>query len=132
MVLGRYTRQVNDRNGALNLTTATLAVFLVTSGYTPNLDTHQSLEDVPVGARLISTDLENVVLGEDGTINSDDVNISTYTGAAVGVLWYVRGADDANSPLLWFDDESPGLSSIPVSPANGVTLIVNTAGIAIL
>lgn len=133
MVLGRFNKSVRHRNAELNLESATIAAYLFNNanGWVPDLVQHETLADLPVANRITSQTLTNVQLLDDGNINADDVVYPSYSGIARGVVYYVVGADEASSFMLWADNESNGFP-LSDSPANGVRLIVNTAGLAVL
>jgi hypothetical protein len=107
--------------GAFNLSADTLKVVLVTSGYTPNIDTHTKYSDITnevvgVGYTTSGSTLAGVVVSADLTgdkaiLDANDVTWASSTITAAGaVIFKVNGAA-ATSPLIGYVDFGGSKSS---------------------
>jgi hypothetical protein len=113
----------------INMVTDDIRVMLVDSAlYTPNTSTHQTLSDVPVGARVASS--ASGLTGKsvtNGIFDANDHVISSVSGAQFEYLIiYKHTGVDVTSPLIAIIDTSVGL---PYTPTGGNVTIVwdNTA-----
>lgn len=105
----------------------TIRVFLVDGAdYTPDLATHQFLDDVPVAGRIGNsggtdrTDAEQLTLIDptDGVCDASDATLTSVTGdeAEYILIFKDDGVADTSSPLIALIDTATGL---PVTPNGG-------------
>lgn len=97
-------------NGGLDLDTADLRVCLVNSSYTPDVDTHDFLDDVTAnelsGTGYARKALTSETVAQDNTNNRGTLSADnpTWTGANFGTaakaIIYVEGASDAARLLV--------------------------------
>lgn len=108
-------------SGTINLTSDTIRMGLIdTSSYT-YADSHQTLTDIPSGARVADAILSSKTV-LDGIFDAADVTFGSVSGGVVNalLLWKV-GSDDGASPLIaYFDTNVAGLPAT----ADGGTLVV--------
>lgn len=110
--------------GAINMTADTIKVVAIDlADYTPNLTTHDFLDDVPSGARVgTATSLANKTVTGDGVFDADDVTLSGVTGDQFeALLMFKDTGTEATSPLIAIWDSATGL---PFTPS-GSDIIVN-------
>lgn len=97
--------------------------------YTPNLNAHEFLTSVPVGARIAtSLPLTGKTVG-GGTFDANDATIPGTVGleAEAVLLYQHTGVDGTARLIAWIDANSSGL---PLTPdGTDLTLRFNTAGI---
>ena len=128
----------NSMVGSINLSADTLKVILVTSAYTPDIDTHAVYSDITgevvgagyttSGATLsgvtVTTDLTN----DRAVLDANDVTWASSTITAAGAVIYKYGATPSSSPLIGYVDFGGSKSS-----SNGDFMIQwNTDGILTL
>mgnify|MGYP003440462599 CR=1 FL=1 len=102
-------------NGAIDLDTDTINVMLVTSTYTPNIDTHTKRSDVtneisgtgytangsPLASKVVSVD----TAGDKGVFDAADLSWTTATFTARGaVLYKARGGASSADELIGYID----------------------------
>lgn len=102
-------------NGAIDLDTDTINVMLVTSTYTPNIDTHTKRSDVtneisgtgytangsPLASKVVSMD----TAGDKGVFDAADLSWTTATFTARGaVLYKSRGGASSADELIGYID----------------------------
>jgi hypothetical protein len=85
-------------SGAIDLDTDTIKVMLVTSSYTPNIDTHDFMDDVTNevsgtgytagGAELASKTVTVDTTDDEGVFDAADLTWSTSTITARGAVLY--------------------------------------------
>ena len=85
-------------NGSIDLDTDTIKLMLVTSSYTPNIDTHTKRSDVTNevtgtgytagGVALANKTVTVNTTTDKGVFDADDVTISTATITARGAVLY--------------------------------------------
>lgn len=110
-------------NGSIDLDTDTVKVMLVTSSYTPNIDTHTKRSDVTNevtgtgytagGATLASKTVAVDNTDDEGVFDADDVTWSTSTITARGAVLYKSrgGASSADELICYLDFTSDKVSS---------------------
>lgn len=107
--------------GAFNLSADTLKVVLVTSGYTPNIDTHTKYSDITnevvgVGYTTSGSTLAGVVVSADLTgdkaiLDANDVTWASSTITAAGAVIFKANGSAASSPLIGYVDFGGSKSS---------------------
>lgn len=101
--------------GAVNLNTDTLKAMLVTSAYTPNIDTHRFRSDVTgevasgLGYTTGGVTLTNKAFTQDNTndranFDADDPSWATASFTARGLIIYKDTGTTTTSPLLFYYD----------------------------
>ena len=109
-------------SGAIDLDTDTIKVMLVTSSYTPNIDTHDFMDDVTNevsgtgytagGAELASKTVTVDTTDDEGVFDAADLTWSTSTITARGAVLYKSTGASTTSPLIcYFDFGSDQTSS---------------------
>lgn len=92
----------------LNWPAAAVNAMVVSGGYSPQL-THVNVSDIPASAILVRDLLCTNVGVNKGVCFS---TIPTFTIAspfiAVAVILYVKGSDDAHSPLIYYSSSGTG------------------------
>lgn len=127
------------QNGSIDLDTDDIKVMLVTSTYTPNIDTHTKASDITnevVGAgytaggvslatKAVTADNTNDL----GKFDADDVTWATSTITARGAVIYKSrgGASSADELVAYLD-----FVSDKISTAGDFNLIFNANGILTL
>jgi len=116
----KFRQKQASGNGAVNLTTLTLKAMVVTSGYTPNQNTHDFRDDL--GATEVSgtgytaggNTLANVTDSVDGsggvTVDADDPAVWAQDGAGFStgrrfVLYIARGGASSADELVGYSDD---------------------------
>lgn len=102
-------------NGSLDLDSDTLKVMLVTSSYTPNIDTHDFRDDVTNevsgtgytagGATLANKAVTADTTDDEGVFDADDVTWGSSTITARGAVIYKSrgGASSADELICYID-----------------------------
>ena len=102
-------------NGSIDLDTDTIKLMLVTSAYTPNIDTHTKRSDVTNevtgtgytagGVALANKTVTVNNTTDKGVFDADDVTISTATITARGAVLYKSrdGASSADELICYLD-----------------------------
>lgn len=120
----------NVLDGDVALLTDTIKCVLVDGAdYTPNLSTHDALDDVPAGARVGTAQTLGTKTVTNGVFDAADVTFTSVTGDTCEyVLFYKDSGVEATSYLLWlFDTATAGL---PVIPNGGnISIVFNASGI---
>lgn len=120
--------------GAIAWLSDTIKVVAVDSSYTQS-DAHDFLDDVPGGARVVTSGALTGKTSTNGTADAADV---TYSAVAIGstitgLVVFKSTGSDATSPLLvWYDTKS---DTTPISVAtNGadITILWAVAGLLTL
>lgn len=101
-------------NGSIDLDTDTIKVALVTSTYTPNIDTHVFFSDVTNevsgtgytagGATLASATVTQDDTNDKGVFDANDVSWTTATITARGAVLYKSTGTASTSPLIAYVD----------------------------
>lgn len=102
-------------NGAIDLDTDAINVMLVTSTYTPNIDTHTKRSDITNeitgtgytagGSALASKVVSMDTTGDKGVFDAADLSWSTATFTARGaVLYKARGGASSADELIGYID----------------------------
>ena len=109
-------------NGSIDLDTDTIKLMLVTSAYTPNIDTHTKRSDVTNevtgtgytagGVALANKTVTVNNTTDKGVFDADDVTISTATITARGaVLYKSRGGASSADELICYLDFGSDITS---------------------
>lgn len=124
-------------NGAVDLDTDTIKVFLVTSSYTPNIDTHDFRDDATAnevsssgytagGAAIGSPTVTADTTDDEGVFDGAD---STWSGvtltARYAIFYKSRGGASSADELLWYID----FGSDKSASAGTFTIQYDTEGI---
>lgn len=131
-----YNSFFADRDkGLIDLDLDTIKVMLVTSTYTPNIDTHTKRSDVTnevVGAGYVSggETLANTTVTQDNTgdqsvFDADNVTWATSTITARGAVLYKSTGVAANDNLITYLD----FTTDRISTAGNFTLTWDALGI---
>jgi len=96
--------------GEINTNSSNYRVALLNkNNYTPNALTDQYLSQIPENAIVgISDNLSNIT-NINGVLDANDVAISHNGTAFDSLVFYQVGSSNANSILLFYLDDSPGL-----------------------
>lgn len=124
---GVYTSALDAMmTGDLDLTGGTASAYLVSSGYTPNLGTHQTLADVPTEARQATAPVAGRAVS-GGVFTASPTTFTAATGDAVTAV--VVAVDD--QLVAYVDDfgAGPGGTTMPL---NGSDVTVNWSSTGIL
>lgn len=122
-------------DGSIDLDTDTIKVALVTSTYTPNIDTHVFFSDVTNevsgtgytagGASLASKVVSTDTTDDEGVFDANDVTWTTSTITARGAVLYKSTGTSSTSPLICYFD----FGSNQTSSAGDFTIQWNSEGI---
>ena len=95
--------------GTIAFLTDTIKIALVTSGYTPNLATHQFLSDL--GANTVGTDQTlGTKTSTSGVANAANPSWTSVTGTSITYLALYKSTGVAGtSPLIGLIDTATGL-----------------------
>lgn len=125
----------NIMNGNIDLDTDTIKVALVTSTYTPNIDTHEDFADITnevvgTGYTAGGNTLANAAVTADttddeGVFDADDTTWSTSTITARGAVIYKDTGTPTTSWLIAYLDFTTDQSS----SAGNFTISFGTEGI---
>jgi hypothetical protein len=128
------------QNGSINLSTDTVKVMLLTSSYTPNIDTHAKRSDVEAnevtgtgytsgGTALASKAVSVDTTNDRGVFDADDVTWATSTiTARYAVIYKSRGGASTADELVGVVD----FGSDKSSSAGNFVIQWNTNGILYL
>src|SRR5690625_1880079 len=124
---GVYTAALDSMmTGNLDLTGGTATAYLVSAAYTPNLETHGVLADVPAGARQASATVSGRSVS-GGVFAASPTTFTAATGDDVSAV--VVTVDDAL--VAYVDDFGAGPGGTTLS-LNGSDVTVNWAAAGIL
>lgn len=108
-------------SGAIDLDTDAIKVALVTSSYTPNIDTHEFFDDVTNevsgagytagGETLAGAAVTVDTTDDEGVFDADDVTWSSSTITARGAVLYKSTGTASTSPLIAYFDFGTNQSS---------------------
>ena len=137
LIYNSFLRDI--QNGSIDLDTDTIKLMLVTSAYTPNIDTHTKRSDVTnevvgVGYTAGGVTLAGKTVTQNNTDNTgvfdaDNITISTSTiTARAGVLYKSRGGASSADELIGYLD----FGSDIISTAGDFNITFNAAGILTL
>lgn len=125
----------NIMNGGIDLDTDTIKVALVTSSYSPNIDTHEDMADVTNevtgtgysagGATLANKTVTADTVDDEGVFDADDVTWSSSTITARGAVVYKSTGTAANDLLICYID----FGSDKSSSSGNFTITWNSEGI---
>lgn len=126
-------------NGSIDLDTDTIKIMLVTSSYTPNIDTHTKRSDITNevsgtgytagGATLANKAVTADNTNDRGVFDADDVSWTTSTITARGAVLYKSrgGASSADELIMYLD-----FSTDYTSTAGTFLITWNASGILTL
>jgi hypothetical protein len=115
------TGQINWENDAIK------AVLIDFNLYTPNLNTHQFLSDIPSGARVAISPALTAKSALNGVADAADITFPTVSGAqSEAVALFKDTGSDVTSRLICLIDTATGL---PVTPGGGDISLVWDNGI---
>lgn len=105
-------------DGSIDWDTHTIRCVLVDGAdYTPNLATHDNLDDVPVAARVGTAQTLGTKTVTDGVADAADVTFTAVTGdPSEYILIYKDTGVESTSRLIALIDTATGL---PVTPNGG-------------
>lgn len=122
-------------NGSIDLDTDTIKVALVTSSYTPNIDTHDNFDDITNevsgtgyssgGATLASVSVSVDTTDDEGVFDAADTTWTTATITARGAVIYKSTGTPSTSKLICYVD----FGSDKTSTAGDFTIQWNSEGI---
>jgi len=94
----------------INLTSDTIKVVALTSGYTANMSTHQYLSDVTSGARKATATLSSKSF-TSGVFDAADATFTSVAGGSTitQLVIYKDTGTESTSPLIWRIDSYTGL-----------------------
>lgn len=116
-------------SGNINMASDTIkAVFVDSADYTPNLATHDFLDDVPGGGIVGTAQTLGSKTFTDGTFDAADVTFTGVSGDQVEyILIYKDTGSAATSPLICLFDAA---TNLPATPNGGDLQIAwNASGI---
>jgi hypothetical protein len=137
LIYNSFLRDI--QNGTIDLDTDTIKLMLVTSSYTPNIDTHTKRSDVTNevvgtgytagGVTLAGKTVTQNNTNNTGVFDADNITITTSTiTARAGVLYKSRGGASSADELIGYLD----FGSDIVSTAGDFNITFNAAGILTL
>lgn len=132
-IYNSFKRDIMD--GSIDLNTDDIQVALVTSSYTPNIDTHDNFDDITnevsgTGYTAGGADLANEAVtvdttDDEGVFDADDVTWSSSTITARGAVLYKNTGTPSTSKLICYFD----FGSDKVSSSGNFTIAWNAEGI---
>lgn len=125
-----YTKgKENLLNGNINLSSNTIKCVLVDAAdYTPNLSTHDALDDIPSGARVGTPQTLGSKTFTNGVFDAADVTFPSVTGDPCEYLViYKDSGTESTSYLLALFDTATGLTVTP--DGNNINVAWNAGGI---
>ncbi len=124
----------NIMNGGIDIDTDTIKIALVTSSYTPNIDTHEDFADVTNevegtgytagGATLAGVTVTADTTDDEGVADANDVTWSSSTITARGAIIYKSTGTAANDLLICYID----FGSDKTSSSGDFTIGFNSEG----
>lgn len=121
-------------NGSIDLDTDTIKVALVTSTYSPNIDTHDNFDDITnevsgagytSGGATLSVTVSVDTTDDEGVFDATDVTWSTSTITARGAVIYKSTGTPSTSKLVCYID----FGADKTSTAGDFTIVWNSEGI---
>ena len=119
VIYNSFKQKIQD--GSLDLDTQTIKVALVTSGYTPDQDTHEDFADITNevsgtgytagGAALANKSVTKDNTDNEGVFDADDVTWSSSTITARGAIIYYDSGVAGTSWLIAYVDFGTDKSS---------------------
>lgn len=125
-----YTKgKENLLNGNINLSSNTIKCVLVDAAdYTPNLSTHDALDDIPSGGRVGTPQTLSSKTFTNGVFDAADVSIPSVTGdVSEYVVIYKDSGTESTSYLIALFDTATGLAVTP--DGNNINIVWNASGI---
>jgi hypothetical protein len=118
--LGPASGQINWTNDNIK------AVFVDAADYTPNLATHDNLDDIPAGARVGTSGNLGSKTVTDGVADASDITVTSVSGDQFEyVAIYKDTGVESTSRLIALIDTGTGL---PFTPSGGDITIVWDSG----
>jgi hypothetical protein len=108
----------------------TVTIYLIDLADYTYSSAHQTLSDVPGGARVASVDLTSRTVSDTGVIDAADPVFTSVTGDVSEALIIAlnTGTDSTSTLLLYLDT---GVTGLPVTPnGTNINLTFNASGIA--
>lgn len=122
-------------NGGINLASDTIHVALVTSTYSPNIDTHDNFDDITnevsgTGYTAGGGELDNKAVtvdttDDEGVWDADDETWANSTITARGAVIYKNTGTGSTSKLICYID----FGADKISSAGNFTIAWNSEGI---
>ena len=102
-------------DGSIDLDTDDIRVVLVDGAdYTPNLATHDNLDDIPAAARVAVSGALASKTVTDGVFDADDIVVTAVTGDQFEYLaFYKHTGTESTSRLIYLVDTASGLPCTP-------------------
>jgi len=102
-------------DGSIDLDTDTIKAVLVDGAdYTPNLATHDNLDDIPAGARVATSAALASKTVTDGVFDAADVTFTAVTGDQFEyIVLYKDTGVESTSRLIMLIDTATGLPCTP-------------------
>jgi len=109
--------------GGIDITTKSFkTAFIKTTVYTPNQNTDEFLSTIPSSAIVYRSSTLSNLTNVLGTLDANDLT-EVYDGQPFqAIVLYQVGTTDANSRLISFIDDSPGLPFSGTADATTLTL----------
>jgi hypothetical protein len=136
LVYNSFKRDI--MNGGIDLDTDTIKVALVTSSYSPNIDTHDNFDDVTNevsgtgyiagGATLGSVTVTADTTNDRGVFDAADTSWATSTITARGAVIYKSTGVSSTSKLIAYVDFGSDITST----ASTFSITWNASGIITL
>jgi hypothetical protein len=136
LVYNSFKRDI--MNGGIDLDTDTIKVALVTSTYSPNIDTHDNFDDITNevtgtgytagGATLGSVTVTADTTNDRGVFDAADTSWSTSTITARGAVIYKSTGTSSTSKLIAYVDFASDITST----ASTFSIVWNASGILTL
>jgi len=109
---GKFAQKLLE--GVFDFTSDSIYCALVTSSYTPDVDTHEFFDDITNeitgtgytanGVALTSVSVSYDSVDNEAVLDADDATWATSTLTARGAVIYKRDGADSNSPLIRYID----------------------------
>lgn len=132
VVYNSFKQKIMD--GSIDLDTDTIKVALVTSSYTPDIDTHEDYADLTnevtgtgytAGGETLTVTISKDTTDDEGVFDALDVTWSSSTITARGAVIYKDSGVDSTSWLICYID----FASDKTSTADDFTITWDSEGI---
>lgn len=123
----RQARMTADSN--IDLENGDVRVILVDAADYTFSQTHDFLDDVPLGARVATSSALSSKTVTDGVFDAADVTFSAVTGdQSEALIFYIHTGVEGTSRLVAYIDT--GVTGLPVTPNGGDIVVAwNASGI---
>lgn len=109
--------------GEINTNSSNYRVALLNkNNYTPNALTDQYLSQIPENAIVGTSDNLSNITNINGVLDANDVIISHNGTGFDSLVFYQVGSSNANSILLFYLDDSPGLPFVGTNSSLSITI----------